>query len=407
MERKAFVSRRLFYFWRMNLILFDDPDIRINLLPFTFTRPVACLRVGILTIAEKWEKWLGSKPSFKTEGYLQEKYSLTVGTDNLMVNAAVCPDTKLVDTVKTLPSGYFLVKGTLLIAARNPAPEMTSQNTLEYSAEVTVIDRPWKIFRENGAQIRIDFALVTSGRRSAPISDPHTRVYGQQNIFLEEGVYIRAAILNAETGPIYLGKNSIVQEGAIIRGGFALCEEGHVNMGAKIRGDATVGPYCKVGGELNNSVLLSYSNKAHDGYLGNSVIGEWCNLGADTNTSNLKNNYDAVKLWNHRAKDFADTGLQFCGLMMGDHSKCSINTMFNTATMVDVSSNVFGTGFPVKYIPSFAWGGSNGFVTFQPAKALETAERVMARRNVVMSVLDKAILLHIYETTASGRNWEK
>jgi UDP-N-acetylglucosamine diphosphorylase/glucosamine-1-phosphate N-acetyltransferase len=391
----------------MNLILFDDPDIRVNLLPFTFTRPVACLRVGILTIAEKWEKWLGSKPSFKTEGYLQEKYPLEMTGDSLLINAGVCPDAKLVESVKLIPSGFFLVKGTTLIATRNPAPDMNSHNTVEYPGEVVVIDRPWKIFRENGAQLRIDFALVTSGRKSAPINDPHTRVYGEQNIFLEEGVYIRAAILNAETGPIYLGKNSIVQEGAIIRGAFALGEEGHISMGAKIRGDATVGPFCKVGGEVSNSVLLSYSNKSHDGYLGNSVIGEWCNLGADTNTSNLKNNYDAIKLWNHGVQDFADTGLQFCGLMMGDHSKSSINTMFNTATMVDVSSNVFGSGFPNKYIPSFAWGGSNGFVTFQPDKALETAERVMSRRNVVMSQLDKAILLHVFETTASGRIWEK
>ncbi|HEY5916357.1 MAG TPA: GlmU family protein, partial [Chryseolinea sp.] len=371
------------------------------------TRPVACLRVGILTIAEKWEKWLSSKPSFKTEAYLQEKYPLETTRDSLLINSAVCPDLKLVDTVKALPSGYFLVKGTLLIATRNPSAEMSNQNTVEYPGELTVIDRPWKIFRENGAQLRIDFALVTSGRKSAPINDPHTRVYGEQNIFLEEGVNIRAATLNAESGPIYLGKNSIVQEGAVIRGSFSLGEEGQINMGAKIRGDATIGPYCKAGGEISNSVLLSYSNKSHDGYLGNSVIGEWCNLGADTNTSNLKNNYDTIKLWSHSAQDFADTGLQFCGLMMGDHSKCSINTMFNTATMVDVSSNVFGTGFPTKHIPSFAWGGSNGFVTFQPSKALETAERVMSRRNVIMSDLDKTILLHVYEITATGRIWEK
>lgn len=391
----------------MNLILFDDPDIRINLLPFTFTRPVACMRVGILTIGEKWEKWLGIKPSYKTEGYLQDKYPLKMAADNLLVNAALCPDAKLVETIKTLPSSYFLVKGAVLLAAHNPASDMTSQNTIEYPGEITVIDRPWKIFRENGAQLRIDFALVTAGRRSAPLDDPHTKTYAPQNIFLEEGVYVRAAILNAETGPIYLGKKSIVQEGAIIRGAFALGEEGHINMGAKIRGDVTVGPYCKVGGEISNSVLFSYSNKAHDGYLGNSVIGEWCNLGADTNTSNLKNNYDSVKLWSHSVNDFADTGLQFCGLMMGDHSKSSINMMFNTATMVDVSSNVFGTGFPAKHIPSFAWGGSNGFITFQPDKALETAERVMARRNVVMSDFDKAILVHLFKITASGRNWEK
>jgi UDP-N-acetylglucosamine diphosphorylase/glucosamine-1-phosphate N-acetyltransferase len=245
------------------------------------------------------------------------------------------------------------------------------------------------------------------GRKSAVITDKHTRIYGEENIFLEEGVYIRSAILNAETGPIYLGKNSIVQEGAIIRGAFAMGEAGHINMGAKIRGDVTVGPFCKVGGEISNSVLFSYSNKAHDGYLGNSVIGEWCNLGADTNTSNLKNNYDYIKLWSHAEQNFADTGLQFCGLMMGDHSKTSINMMFNTATMVDVSSNVFGAGFPRTYIPSFAWGGFGGFSTFQPDKALETAERVMARRNVVMTDHDKAILIHIFKMTAMSRVWEK
>jgi len=390
----------------MNVILFDDPDIRINLLPFTFTRPVGSIRVGILTLAEKWEKWLGATVSFKTETYLQAKFPLAPSPNSLLINGALCPDDVLAVALKALPDGYFLVKGTLLLAAKNPSAQMNNRNTIDYNGEITVIDKVWKIFRENGAQLRSDFKLITAGRKSQVITDRHTRTYNEEDIFLEEGVYIRAATLNAETGPIYLGKNAIVQEGAIIRGAFAMGESSHINMGAKIRGDVTVGPYCKVGGEVSNSVLFSYSNKAHDGYLGNSVIGEWCNIGADTNTSNLKNNYETIKLWNHAAQGFDETGLQFCGLMMGDHSKCSINTMFNTATMADVSSNVFGPGFPRKYIPSFAWGGSAGFVTFQSDKALETAERVMARRNIEMSKIDKEILLHIFNITASGRVWE-
>lgn len=391
----------------MNIILFDDPVIRQDLLPFTFTRPVGGIRVGILTIAEKWEKWLGLKPSFKTEEYLQRKFPVSSTPDNLLINGAVCPDQTLVDTIKALPPGYFLVRGQLLLAARQPEGGIDQNNTVSYPHDVTVIDKSWKIFRENAAQIKLDFAKITAGRTSATIDDPHTVVYGRENIFLEEGVYIRAAILNAETGPIYLGKNSIVQEGAMIRGSFALGEGSHVNMGAKIRGDVSVGPYSKVGGEISTSVIFGYSNKAHDGFLGCSVLGEWCNLGADSNTSNLKNNYDDVKLWNHGTEDFVSTGLQFCGLMMGDHSKCGINTMFNTGTVVDVSANVFGEGYPRNYIPSFTWGGSSGFKTYLPEKAFETAERVMARRNVILEKADVEILEHVYRLTAGMRFWEK
>lgn len=391
----------------MNLILFDDPDIRINLQPFTFTRPVAAIRVGILTIAEKWERWLHTEASFQTAPYLRKKFPFATAGDNLLLNGALCPDQALVATVNALPEGYFLVKDKLLLAARNPDAEMNSQNIIEYPHNLTVIDRPWKIFRENGAQLRVDYNLVTEGRTSAGITDKHTVVYGAENIFVEEGVTVRAAILNAENGPIYLGKSSLLHEGVIIRGAFALGEGGVVNMGAKIRGDVTIGPHCKVGGEISNSVLFGYSNKSHDGFLGNSVLGEWCNIGADTNTSNLKNNYDTIKLYNHAARTFTETGLQFCGLMMGDHSKCSINTMFNTATMVDVSSNIFGAGFPAKYVPSFAWGGSAGITTFQLEKALETAERVMARRDVVMDAMDKEILTYLFTNTAQDRAWEK
>jgi UDP-N-acetylglucosamine diphosphorylase/glucosamine-1-phosphate N-acetyltransferase len=391
----------------MNVILFDDPLIRLNLLPFTFTRPVAKVRVGILTIGEKWEKWLDTRVSFKTEEYLQKKFNLQSTADNLLINGAVCPDQKLVDALKSLPAGYYLVKGSLLIAANKPSQEMSKSNTVEYGNELTVIDKTWKIFSQNGKQLREDFPLVTKGRKSAPVKDKYTKVYGEENLFLEEGVDIKAAIINAENGPVYLGKNSIVQEGAIIRGAFALCEGAHVNMGAKMRGDVTVGPYSKVGGEVSASVLFGYSNKAHDGFLGCSVLGEWCNLGADTNTSNLKNNYDSVKLWNHARGEFEDTGLQFCGLIMGDHSKCSINTMFNTGTVVDVSANVFGEGFPRNYVPSFAWGGGNsGMLTYKFDKAMETADRVMKRRSLSLDQTELSILKNVYEMTAFMRTWE-
>jgi UDP-N-acetylglucosamine diphosphorylase/glucosamine-1-phosphate N-acetyltransferase len=391
----------------MNVILFDDPVIRKALLPFTFTRPVANIRVGILTLDEKWARWLNTEPSFKTEAYLQAKFPHVQRSENVLINGAVCPDENLVAAIQHLPKGYFLVQGHFLIAAHQPEGDLTSSNTIQYSQPFTVIDKTWRIFRENADQLRKDFALLTRGRTSAPIEDKHTVVYGAENVFLEEGVYIRAAVLNAETGPIYLGKNSIVQEGALIRGAFALGEGAHVNMGAKVRGDTSVGPYCKIGGEVSNSVLFGYSNKAHDGFLGNSVLGEWCNLGADTNTSNLKNNYDNTRLWNHEKQLFENTGLQFCGLMMGDHSKAGINTMFNTATVVDVCANIFGEGYPRNHIPSFAWGGAQGFTTNQLDKALETAARAMARRNVTLTDVDKAILAYIFELTSPYRVWEK
>ncbi|HEY0744553.1 MAG TPA: GlmU family protein [Chryseosolibacter sp.] len=392
----------------MNLILFDDPLIRLNLLPFTFTRPVAKIRCGILTIAEKWEKRLNVSASYKTEAYLQQKFPVKSAHDNLLVNGAVCPDDDLISQVRSLPAGYYLVSGSRLLAANMPEKEMNSQNTIEYTGEVVIIDKTWKIFRENGNQIRADFKLITNGRKSAGIHDKHTIVYGEENVFVEEGLTIHAAIINAENGPVYLGKNSIVQEGAIIRGTFALCEGAHLNMGAKMRGDTTIGPFSKVGGEVSTSVLFAYSNKAHDGFLGCSVLGEWCNLGADTNTSNLKNNYEPVKLWNHVSREFESTGLQFCGLMMGDHSKCSINTMFNTGTVVDVSANVFGEGFPRNYVPSFSWGGgSAGMTTYRFEKAIETASRAMARRNVELDQTELLLLKSVYELTHATRTWEK
>jgi len=384
----------------MNLILFDDPGIRGNLLPLTFTRPVAKIRIGILTIDEKWERYFSLKPSYSTPEYLSNKFQKKTTADNLWINGAVCPDEKLVAAIKNLKLGDAIHKNSKVLAVRtddDELPEVISGKVADYTDEIILIDRPWKIFQNNGNQIRADYKLITANRRSASLKDPHTRIYNEGNIFLEEGVVLHAAILNAENGPIYLGRNSQVQEGAIIRGPFALGEESVIIMGGKMRADTAVGPFCKVGGEVSNSVLFAYSNKAHDGFLGNSVLGEWCNLGADTNTSNLKNNYDNAKVWSYSKNGFVDIGQPNCGLIMGDHSKSGINTMFNTGTVIGVSSNIFGANYPRNFISSFQWGGASGFVTYQFEKAMDTVFRVMARRNIALDKIEREILKNVFE----------
>lgn len=390
----------------MNAVLFDDPGIRLDLMPFTLTRPVGAIRVGILTIEEKWRRLTGGTVHFATVDYLGEKFPPPSGGEKLFINGALCPEEDLIDAIDALASGESLVSKGVLLAVRGNKPEPTSKSR-EYPSSVLLVDQVWKIFQHNAAQIRKDFALITKGRKSQLIQDPHTRVYAPENIFLEEDVQLTACVLNASAGPIYLGKGSQVQESAVIRGPFSLGEDSVVNMGAKMRGDTTIGPRCKVGGEINNTVIFGYSNKAHDGFLGSSVIGEWCNLGADTNNSNLKNNYEEVKIWSYRKGGFASTGLQFCGLMMGDHSKCGINTMFNTGTVVGVSANIFGDGFPRTFIPSFAWGGAAGFTTFRLNKVFETASRVMERRKLTLTETDKKILAALFEQSAPNRVWEK
>lgn len=399
----------------MNIVLFDHKDIRIALLPFTFTRPVAEIRTGILTIREKWSKNFNSEISYLTEDYLKEKFSLQISGNNMFINGAVCPEEQLVKKIKALPVGTTLMCGKDVIAAHADKfhtekiiteKDFVLDQVQDYDAPVTFIKTVTDIFTKNAAQIKIDFDLITKGRESAKITDPHTRVYATENIFVEEGATVKAAILNAENGPIYLGKNSQVQEGAMVKGSFALCEGAHLNMGAKMRGDITVGPYSKVGGEVNNSVIFGYSNKAHDGFLGNSVLGEWCNIGADSNNSNLKNNYGNIKLWNYGSNSFQDTGLLFCGLIMGDHSKCGINTMFNTGTVVGVNSNIFGAGFPSTFIPSFAWGGAGGFSTYRLNDAFETIQKVMPRKGKALDEVERNILKKVYEITSQYRIWE-
>lgn len=389
----------------MNYILFDG-TVRKALLPFTFTRPVADIRIGILTIREKWEKYLNSTTTTITEDYLSGKFPMVEMEENILINASFLPSPELVNLVQGLTHNQAIFCGDEIIAffTANTQEEVdfNKYDTIEFKNDVIRIEHTWDIFSKNGEALEADFKLLTQDRVSEPIP-PSNNVISPENIFIEEGAKVEYCILNASTGPIYIGKDAEIMEGSIIRGSLALCEHAAIKLGAKIYGPTTIGPYCKVGGEVNNSVLFAYSNKGHDGFLGNSVLGEWCNLGADTNNSNLKNNYAPVRLWSYETENFAQTGLQFCGLMMGDHSKCGINTMFNTGTVVGVSANIFGSGFPRNFIPSFNWGGAGGFTTYLTKKAYETARAMMGRRNVEFTKEDEAILDHVFEETKKWR----
>ncbi len=389
----------------MNYILFDGPS-RNQLLPFTYTRPVADIRIGILTIREKWELYLGITTSTVTEDYLTDKFPMVELEENIMINGAYLPNNELGALVKGLNKNQAIYKDEDIVAfyTTNDQEEINfdEYESIEFLNEVIKVDYTWDIFFKNALAIQEDFELLTTNRKSAPISQSNN-VISSENIFIEKGAKVEFATLNASTGPIYIGKEAEIMEGSLIRGPFALCDKAILKLGTKIYGATTVGPNCKVGGEVNNSVFFENSNKGHDGFLGNSVIGEWCNIGADTNNSNLKNNYAEVRLWDYETEGFAKTGLQFCGLMMGDHSKCGINTMFNTGTVVGVSANIFGSGFPRNFIPSFSWGGNSGFTTYLTKKAFEVAKVVMERRNVVITNQDAAILEHVFEETKKYR----
>lgn len=389
----------------MNYILFDGPS-RNKLLPFTYTRPVADIRVGILTIREKWEKHLGFTTSTVTEDYLTEKFPMVELEENIMINASYLPNKELVASVKGLRENQAIFKEDDVIAffAKEDQEEIdfSDYKIIEFEYETLTIENTWDIFSKNDKAIQLDFDLLTEGRKSQPIPKSNN-VINPENVFIEEGAKLEFTTINASTGPIYIGKDSEIMEGSLIRGPFSLGEEAVVKLGAKIYGATTIGPGSKVGGEVKNSVLFQNSNKGHEGYLGNSVIGEWCNLGADTNNSNLKNNYAEVRLWDYETEGFARTGLQFCGLMMGDHSKCGINTMFNTGTVVGVSANIFGAGFPRNFIASFSWGGKSGFTTYLTKKAFEVAKVVMERKGEEFTDVDADILQHVFEETKKYR----
>lgn len=390
----------------MNYILFDGP-VRNALLPFTFTRPVADILIGIMTIRQKWEARLGSTITTITEDYLSTKFPMVEMEENVMINAAYLPNDTLAELVSELKENQAIFKGDDVIAfftsENQEEVDFDSYEIIQYNGDALTVEHTWDIFSKNDAAIREDFIYLTEDRKSQAIPKS-VNVIAPENIFIEEGAKLEFVTLNASNGPIYIGKNAEIMEGTVIRGPFALCENAQVKLNAKVYGATTVGPGSRIGGEVKNSVLFANSNKGHDGFLGDSVLGEWCNIGADSNNSNLKNNYEEVKLWSYETEGFAKTGLQFCGLMMGDHSKCGINTMFNTGTVVGVSANIFGSGFPRNFVPSFSWGGAAGFTTYVTKKAFETAKLVMGRRNIAFDETESAILEHIFEET---KKWRK
>ena len=390
----------------MNYILFDGPS-RNNLLPLTFTRPVAEIRVGVLTIREKWETFLHSTITSITEDYLSDKFPMVEFEENIFINASFLPNPELVKLISNLKPNESINSGDNLIAFySNQSQEeidLDSFTKIDFTTSLMQITCLTDIFKINSLAIKADYDLITNNRVSSKISSTNNLIH-PENIFIEDGVSMEFVTLNATDGPIYIAKDCEIMEGSLIRGPFALCENSILKLGSKIYGGTTIGPYCKIGGEVTNSVVFGYSNKGHDGYLGNSLIGEWCNLGADTNTSNLKNNYADVKIWNYEEDKFLTTGEQFCGLIMGDHSKSAINTMFNTGTVVGVCSNIFGSGFPRNFIPSFSWGGNKGFAEYNIDKVFEVNSKVMKRKKCIFSEKDKAILTHLKTITSAYRS---
>ena len=388
----------------MNIILFDDAR-RDNLYPLTLMRPVADIRFGILTIREKWEHYFGVSTSSLTEPYLSQKFPVIKKPDNILINGSICPTPALMAAIKALRPNQALAQKENIIAIRLTEEALRSGSDaylqsveeVETTLEYLEIANSWDIFALNDQAITEDFVLLTKGRKSQKLSK--TNHFCGDDIFIEKGAVVEFATLNSSTGPIYIGKDAEIMEGAMLRGPLAVCEHATIKMGAKIYGATTIGPHSKVGGEVANSVVFGYSNKAHDGFMGNTVLAEWCNIGADTNVSNLKNTYDTVRLWNYPDQTFVDTGLQFCGLIMGDHSKCGINTMFNTGTVVGVNCNIFGAGYQRNFIPSFQWGGTAGLTNYEMKRAIKVATTVYKRRNLEFSQMDAAIFETVFNLT--------
>lgn len=381
----------------MNVILFCEKE-QEQLLPLTYLKPCGELRMGILTFKDRWEKFLGKKISYKTLPYLAEAFPMKEEETNLFLNPTYLPTAELFDTLLNLKQGKAIEYKGAILAFKGSNEDFEAKNweTQSWDAELIHIQRPYDLFSYNDKVLAFDFELLTKNRISQPISETNGVIH-EENIFLEEGAKVEYAILNATDGPIYIGKDAEICEGSMVRGGLALCEHAKLNLGTKIYGATTIGPHCKVGGEVNNSILTGYSNKGHDGFLGNSVIGEWCNLGADTNNSNLKNNYGEVKLWNYAEDKYEKTGLQFCGLIMGDHAKSAINTQFNTGTVVGPFANVFRAGFPPNRVEMFSWGGGKEDGNFRLDAAYEVAERMMSRRKVELTNDMKNIIKYLFD----------
>lgn len=374
----------------MKIQLLDNGK-HLEFAPLTLLKPLAKLFVGAMTIEKRWNRFFPEAEfSYDTEDYLQKKYPFSKSAE-LNIAANILPNEDLAAAVFALENAQ-LFQGENWIATHG-----TGKDVVKYAGEeVIILEKRWDLYRYNEAIIRNDYHILTEGRKSGKLSSSVTVIGDKKQIFIEEGVKLEAATLNTTDGPIYLAKDAEVMEGSMIRGPFVLGEHATIKMGSKIYGGTSIGEHCKIGGEVSNSLFQGYSNKGHDGFVGNALIGEWCNIGADSNTSNLKNNYGKIRTYNYAIGKEEQTDLQFMGLTMGDHSKCGINTMFNTATVVGVSSNVFGAEFPAKFIPSFAWGGSS-FVAFEFDKAVEASNNMMGRRGLSLSSEDLALLRHIYD----------
>ncbi|MXV37783.1 glucose-1-phosphate thymidylyltransferase [Flavobacteriaceae bacterium Ap0902] len=382
----------------MNVVLFCKQEQQL-LLPLTYMKPAGELRMGILTFKERWQKLLDASISYLTEAYLSDLFPLQAASENIFIHSCYLPTYDLVNQIKLLKVGEVLKLNDEVIAFKGSLEDFQNENfqkIINFKNKLIHINRPYDLFSYNQEALDFDFQLLTKDRKSASISNTNG-VINPSNIFLEEGAKVEFAVLNATAGSIYIGRDAEICEGSLVRGGLALCDHAKLNLGTKIYGATTIGPWCKVGGEVNNSILTAYSNKGHDGFLGNSVIGEWCNLGADTNNSNLKNNYSEVKLWDYTQDLFENTGLQFCGLIMGDHSKSAINTQFNTGTVTGVFANVFKVGFPPNKVNSFTWGGSSESPKFNLEAAYQVADRMMQRRKVELTPEIKSLIAYLYD----------
>lgn len=390
-----------------NIILFDLPAVRENLLPLSYTRPIADFLVGITTLRKKWESFLAGEFSYSTVGYLSEKYPMKTAEENLFIASNIIATEHLARRLDSLEPGEVLMADTMagqrvLVGFKGGANRLdevihSMPAGIVYEEKVDAINYVYDIFLLNGRQIEADFDVLTAGREGQSIPRSNTVIGDPDRIYIESGAIVEGVVLNASHGPIYVGRHVEIMEGSCLRGPIALGEHSTVNMGTRIYPGTSLGPWCKVGGELTNVVIFGFTNKAHDGFLGNAVIGEWCNLGAGCVASNLKNDYTEIKLWNYPSHRFLRTGLQFCGLIMADHSKAGINTMFNTATVVGVGVNIHGSGFPRNFIASFSEGGPSGFTDLPMEKFFDIAKRMMARRGRSLSEADNRIFHAIRE----------
>jgi UDP-N-acetylglucosamine diphosphorylase/glucosamine-1-phosphate N-acetyltransferase len=386
------VNRETFLFLYMDFTLFDDSAAREQLMPFTAVRPISHIRVGIFCVYEKWQYVLQGKASFKTASHLSP-YFPSVKTE-WYINGSLLPDAHVVDQILGLNSGEQLLSSDGTCLAYRGA-EVTKERSV--SGSVRQLHKLWDIFSYNGEELVNDFKVVQETRTQASDVDTATILYGKENIFIEAGATIKASVINAETGPVFIAKGAEVQEGSLIRGGFALCEGAVAAMGSKFRGHCTVGPYSKVGGEVNNTVFMAYSNKGHDGYIGNSVVGEWCNLAAATNVSNMKNNHSEVGVYNMATQQYEATGKKFCGVFIGDYTRVGIGTTLNTGTSIGIGVNLFDTGFPSKHIPSFSWGTPEVREAFQKEAWFNMAQEARALKHQAFEAHDRALLEAVWE----------